>query len=240
MKRKIQAGVYQIKNLVNNKIYIGSSANIWDRIWDHKCRLRKKCHANPHLQNAWDKYGEHNFEFSIVEVVHDIPILQDREQHWINVYEAYKRDKGYNISEKVDQVNYENHFNAMEWIVTTPNGIEIEIKNLEKYCRENKLNRGAMGAVSKGKSKHHKGYKCREKGVSFETWQRSVIRSDKSGGGWKGKWDIISPNGKLETVLSLTDFCKRNNLSQGNMTEVALGRRNHHKGFKCSKHFTCH
>jgi len=56
----------------------------------------------------------------------------------------------------------EEHINnkSKEWVITKPNG-EVEIiKNLNKYCRENNLNQGNMTAVSKGKLKHCKRYKC--------------------------------------------------------------------------------
>lgn len=35
--------------------------------WDcHKGMLRGGYHENPHLQNAWNKYGEENFEFIVI------------------------------------------------------------------------------------------------------------------------------------------------------------------------------
>ena len=60
------AGVYQIINTINDKCYIGSSCNINKRWSAHKGMLRAGNHDNPHLQRAWDKYGEDNFEFEIV------------------------------------------------------------------------------------------------------------------------------------------------------------------------------
>lgn len=46
------------------------------------------------------------------------------------------------------------------WKITTPEGEEEIIQNLNEYCREKNLNRGAMCLVAQGKRKHHKGYKC--------------------------------------------------------------------------------
>ena len=34
----------------------------------HLNSLRRGDHKNPHLQHAWNKYGEDNFEFSILEI----------------------------------------------------------------------------------------------------------------------------------------------------------------------------
>lgn len=50
---------------------------------------------------------------------------------------------------------------SQKWIVTTPNGIEIEVKNLSLFCRENNLNQAHMWQVAAGNATHHKGWKCR-------------------------------------------------------------------------------
>ena len=47
-----------------------------------------------------------------------------------------------------------------EFIITTPLGEKIKIKNLNKFCRENDLDCGHMVAVAKGIRKSHKKYKC--------------------------------------------------------------------------------
>ena len=66
MKEKI-IGIYKIKCLKNNKVYIGQSVNIMQRWYVHKTKLRANKHDNIYLQNAWNKYGERNFEFSLIE-----------------------------------------------------------------------------------------------------------------------------------------------------------------------------
>ena len=55
-----KTGIYQIRNIINNKIYIGQSLNIKTRFLQHKQALRKNRHPNQHLQNAWNKYGKSN------------------------------------------------------------------------------------------------------------------------------------------------------------------------------------
>jgi len=62
-------GVYRIRNKLDSKRYIGSAQD-FDERWDtHRKELRKGTHYNPHLQNAWNKYGEENFVFEIEEEV---------------------------------------------------------------------------------------------------------------------------------------------------------------------------
>ena len=61
------AGIYQIKNQVNGKCYIGSSVNLHHRRERHLSELRHGKHRNRHLQRAFDKYGEATFVFEILE-----------------------------------------------------------------------------------------------------------------------------------------------------------------------------
>lgn len=84
--------IYKITNIVNNKKYIGQTKDYKKRFSQHKTSLRKNKHCNPHLQKAWNKYGEKSFVFEVIEYTED---YNDREQYWIKYY---KSDiNGYNI-----------------------------------------------------------------------------------------------------------------------------------------------
>jgi hypothetical protein len=54
------AGIYKIT--INNKIYIGSSVNIYHRYKLHKNTLCKNIHRNRYLQRAYNKYKDFIFE----------------------------------------------------------------------------------------------------------------------------------------------------------------------------------
>ena len=88
--------IYSIKNKINNKIYIGQTRCGRERWSNHKYELNNNCHSNKHLQNAWNKYGEDNFEFSILEYC-IIDNLNDSEIRWIEYYDSTNPDKGYNL-----------------------------------------------------------------------------------------------------------------------------------------------
>jgi group I intron endonuclease len=81
-------GIYRIKNLVNGKIYYGSSKDIKKRWRTHKNKLNNGKHHNSPLLNAWNKYGEENFIFEIIELC-DEKILLEREQYYLDLKPEY-------------------------------------------------------------------------------------------------------------------------------------------------------
>lgn len=91
-------GIYEIRNKINNKIYIGQSINIEERWQKHGYLLNNYKSDSAHLQHAWDKYGAENFEFNILEEVEDSSLLNDKEIYWIKQKQSNIRQFGYNIS----------------------------------------------------------------------------------------------------------------------------------------------
>lgn len=90
----MKSGIYKIQNLVNGKMYVGSSSKIRDRFSQHRSGLRRGIHANQKLQRAWNKYGEENFKFSIILICENDSLLE-YEQKIIDIYDVVKN--GYNI-----------------------------------------------------------------------------------------------------------------------------------------------
>lgn len=84
ISRKLNfCGIYMLVNYVNNKKYIGSSKHIGQRLWEHRSNLRHNKHDNAHLQNAWNKYGECNFNYIILEKCSEDK-QYEREQYYID------------------------------------------------------------------------------------------------------------------------------------------------------------
>lgn len=91
-------GIYKIENLVDNKVYIGQSINIKGSRWPaHLHMLKNNIHYNRHLQNAWNKYGKENFEFSIIEEC-NMDRLDEIEMYYIDLYKSYLPEFGYNCN----------------------------------------------------------------------------------------------------------------------------------------------
>lgn len=75
--------VYSITNVVNGKLYIGSTVDYKVRVRQHTKALTRNGHHNSHLQAAWNKYGGLNFVFDIIEECHATEV-RVREQAWID------------------------------------------------------------------------------------------------------------------------------------------------------------
>lgn len=69
------SGIYVIRNDITGNGYVGQSARMRKRIADHLNLLRRGVHPNPHLQNAFAKYGEANFSYDFEVVCDDVSEL---------------------------------------------------------------------------------------------------------------------------------------------------------------------
>lgn len=67
--KNFKGGIYLITNRINGKKYVGSTHDFTSRWRGHRSMLNRGVHFNNHLQNSWNKYGEDNFEFSILEAL---------------------------------------------------------------------------------------------------------------------------------------------------------------------------
>lgn len=90
------SGIYRFLSWVDGKIYVGSAVKIYQRRIDHIKDLRKNRHGNSYLQNAWNKYGENNFTFEVLELCSKDKLLE-REQFYIDTLNCV-RPNGYNLN----------------------------------------------------------------------------------------------------------------------------------------------
>lgn len=58
-----ETGIYEIRNLVNGKRYVGSAVRFSARWAKHLSMLRRNIHHSQHLQRSWNLDGEASFEF---------------------------------------------------------------------------------------------------------------------------------------------------------------------------------
>lgn len=80
----MNSGIYKITNVTNDQIYIGSTVNFNKRKREHFSSLNENKHCNKYLQRSFNKHGEENFKFEILEVIEDKNKLIEREQHYLD------------------------------------------------------------------------------------------------------------------------------------------------------------
>lgn len=211
------SGVYQILCIPTGKIYIGSAVDPWARWGKHRSNLRRGTHHNFHLQRAWNKYGETNFEFSVLELVGTSDLLR-AEQVWIDRTGCAARKTGFNISNVAGSPG-DTRSKIWEGFVT-PNGDEVIIANLQEFCRRHDLDHSSMIRLAKGKSKlkSYKGWTHRN-----SVRQRDYVKT------YDG---FITPDGRpASPITNLAAFCREHGLDNTHMGAVAHGRICSHRGW---------
>lgn len=84
------AGIYLIISKTNGKRYVGSAVRICDRWREHLYDLRHNIHHSHHLQRHFNKYGEDDLVFSILEIVERGELsLQEFKQLLLSREQAY-------------------------------------------------------------------------------------------------------------------------------------------------------
>lgn len=94
--------IYKIENLIDGKVYIGQTTRSFEiRKKQHKTVLNGNKNTNKKLQNAWNKYGESNFKFEIIDKP-KFEELDEKEIFYIEKFESFK--SGYNLTTGGNQV----------------------------------------------------------------------------------------------------------------------------------------
>ena len=91
LKNIKKKGVYKISYNDSNRIYIGSTTQSFYLRWiQHMWEFKNNCHKNKKLVNVVNKYGVKSLSFEIVEIIKEENKVLEREQYYIDLYDAYK------------------------------------------------------------------------------------------------------------------------------------------------------
>lgn len=99
--------IYLIKNLYNNKVYIGQTTNLNRRISDH-FKLAFKNIKKTYFYEAIKKYGTHNFTWRILGTCNSREELNEAEKECISFFESNNKLYGYNLTNGGNQCNINN------------------------------------------------------------------------------------------------------------------------------------
>ena len=95
---QVISGIYKIENLINHKVYIGQSVNVYKRWKEHKWSAFSKksmCYNYP-LYRAIRKYRIENFKFEIIKETYDLDYW---EIFLIQIFNSMNPRYGYNIAD---------------------------------------------------------------------------------------------------------------------------------------------
>ncbi len=202
-------GVYQIRCLVNGRLYVGSSNNLNKRWLYHARDLRVGCHYSKDLQADYDRYGRDAFAFEIIELVLE-PFLRDREQYWLDKLRPYEH--GYNIGRNArsDMLGLRLTDEQRQRLSESQKKLDRRISPEQRAKMVAGIRkpeaREKIGAIRRGKR-----------------WPENERRH----------YILTDPLGQEHYVTNITVFATENGLSRGNLIAVAQGHRKQHKGWLC-------
>lgn len=89
-------GIYEIKNIMTGKRYIGQAVDYEKRKASHINALKGNYHSNKYLQSSWNKYGENAFKFFLITEC-DVEQLNELEIEYIRRFDTVAPN-GYNMT----------------------------------------------------------------------------------------------------------------------------------------------
>jgi len=233
------SGVYQIRCIPTGKIYVGSAVNLFKRWYDHRRTLRKGEHGNRYLQHAWDKYGEKQFAFEILELV-DVSYLLEVEQEWIDSTACVDKSIGFNIRDTaessgsftariwegfsdpdgkaiiINSVRQREYIKTYQGFIDPDGNLVGAITNLAEFCRQHDLDNTHMVAVMNGRICSHRGW----------THVRGRVRQEH-----KTHTGFVDPGGRRVAITNLAEFCRENGLHPVKMHNLKSGKIQRYKGW---------
>ena len=92
-------GIYKIVNRVTGQCYVGQSQRVKKRLKEHFRLLRWGKHTNPHLQNAYNKYGSDAFYGAIEVECKNLDELDQLENAFLKGDAWFEEPTVYNIAD---------------------------------------------------------------------------------------------------------------------------------------------
>lgn len=236
--------IYGATNILNGKMYIGLTNNYNKRKWKHKSLSFNLKQNSLRIHRSISKYGWENFVWEVLITLKSntketlYKKLKFWERKFINMYDTY--NAGYNdtaggdgsagyrhslpskikIREARSRQNIicsdETKRKISESLVGHTVSLETR-KKLSVALTGRKIPNNVRRKISKNCSMRNK-----------ECVKKIVMANSKL-------WVVVRPDGHKEIVKNLKNYCIQNKLNSGHMSEVASGKRSHHKGYIVSR-----
>jgi len=217
--------IYITTNLITKKQYVGS--HYTEKIDDGYLG------SGIVLNQSIKKHGKHNFKREIIEYCDDLIQARKLEGYYIKKFNTLLPN-GYNM-------NYTGSgFGSDD---KNPTKGKFGIKNPNFGSKRSEETRKKISESNKNKPKSNKHKKSLSKAwdkrrIEYPISEETKQKMSKSS---KGKinikfFKVIDPDGnEYITTNGLSKFCEEHNLTVTLLHKVAMGKRKHHKNWKCYK-----
>ena len=211
--------IYKVKNLKNNKIYIGQTTeNLEERKRKHY--RSSKIGSSFVFHQAIRKYEKNSFEWKIICKCCSPKELNEQEEYYINFYNSWFGNyKGYNMSlggrgqngykhskETLEKLSGENHWTAK---ISYPEIAKKKISESmlgkknhffgKKHTNENKIKQGLKNIGNQYRAK---------------------------------KFIAIDPEGVEIECFNISKFCRDMKMRRGSVKNVLSNKWTHYRGWK--------
>lgn len=193
---------YAWRNMITDDMYIGSSMQAHNqRRNEHLCMLRNNKHRNKHFQSSWNKHGESNFEWMLLETCAyvDANGIFAKEQTWIDYYRAQGIDLYNQYPPSKGRLPGYRHSKETR--------DKISAGNKGKTCTEAQIKR-----MSDAK-----------KGITPTKAIRAIIKE------WPDL--VSPDGVIHTSISNLNNFAKIHNLDVSALRKVCVGKRTNHKNW---------
>jgi len=156
-------GVYKISNLIDNRVYIGSSKNIESRHTKHLEDLRKNQHHSIHLQRFVNKHGIDKLLFETIDICNEDNLLEIETMR-VKQYNSIKRgfncympDRTYyslEVKRNIALARINCKYNKI--IKVIKDNTLIHEGNINSIVEKFNVDKSSVYKILKGKRKTHK------------------------------------------------------------------------------------
>lgn len=239
------SGIYQIKNKITGQSYIGSSIDLLKRFSSHKSRLNRNEHRNNYLQNAWNKYGQENFEFNVLFLIYDTDrkfldeILLKREKEYITLHKSNSTENGYNL-----QIVKNNRFIVSEETrekIKKARAKQTMPKWTEKRKERMKVHMKTLHERKKGKPSWNKGKKLTKEQTKLfseaQNHRKLAVIQLTLDGKFVNKFESLSEANRKTGIhkSSIKRICEKRGIQAGNFLWVYEKDYDENKEYKARK-----
>lgn len=205
-----KSGVYQIRNLTNGRVYVGSAKRFKQRYSEHVKSLGKGTHHNKFLQHDFNKCGSDEFIFEVLEVIEGTQadrILVEQ----IKLDLLYdNQDTCYNFQKKAIYISGELISAGLSTLESKKKRSESAKRMWQDETHREKVHQ-AMTPYREEQIKTL--YKYREEALK----KASSVNAKHYG-------IILDPSGNIHDITNMQKFCDERKLDRRCMTQVLHGK----------------